>query len=112
MDTEAQPLRQQDNKHNIKPLQHMHAGFKKYNPATEKKLACHPDLPRFVRSHAYQSGSSVAEKAVRDLVMILYYYLLRVGEYIPSTRRKLKTRTGQFHLKDGTFYKRNKDGTM
>ena len=112
MDTGAQPLRQQDNKHNVKPLQHMRAGFKKCNPATEKKLACHPDLPRFVRSHAYQPGSSVAEKAVRDLVMIVYYCLLRVREYTPSMRRKLKTRTRQFRLKDGTFYKRNKDGKM
>ena len=90
----------------------MLTGFKNFDPATEKKLACHPNLPRYARNHAYRRGSSVAEKAVGDLVVIAYYCLLRVGEYATSTRRKLKTRTRQFRLKDVTFYKRNKDGTM
>ena len=112
MDTGAQPLHQRDGTHYLKPLQHMLAGFKNFDPATEKKLAAHPDLPRFARKRAYRKGASEAEKATGDLVLIAFYYLLRVGEYTTKSRRKLKKRTRQFLLRDLTFYKRGKGGTM
>ena len=60
MDTGNQPLHQRDGTHFLKPLQHMLAGFKNFDPATEKKLACHPDLPRFARKHTYRKGASAA----------------------------------------------------
>jgi hypothetical protein len=49
--------------------------FKTYNPVMEKKLAHNPVLPRFASNHIYQSGSSVAEKVVGELMMIVYYCL-------------------------------------
>jgi len=90
----------------------MLAGFKNFDPATEKKLACHPDLPRWARQHAYRKDASPAVKAVGDLVLIAYYYLLRVGEYTAKARRKLKTRTRQFRMRDVTFYRRGGNGMM
>ena len=90
----------------------MLAGFKNFDPAVEKKLACHPDLPKFACAHAHREGSTEAEKAVGDLVLIAYYYLLRVGEYTTKGRRKMKTRTRQFRLKDLTFYRKRSDGLM
>ena len=90
----------------------MLTGFKNFDPAVGKRLACHPDLPKFACSNAYRPGTSEAEKAVGDLVVIAYYYLLRVGEYTTKSRRKLKTRTRQFRLKDVTFYKRGLNGVM
>ena len=104
MDTGAQPLHQRDGTHYLKPLQHMLAGFKNFDPATEKKLAAHPDLPRFARKHACRKGASEAEKATGDLVLIAYCCLLRVGEYTTKARRKMKTRTRQFRMRDVTFY--------
>ena len=59
METGTQPLHQQDGKHCIKPLQYMIEGFGNYDPATEKKLACHPDLPVFVVKWAYRPRKKV-----------------------------------------------------
>ena len=45
IDTGAHLLDQKDGTHYIKPIQLMLAGFSKIDPAVEKKLAEHPDLP-------------------------------------------------------------------
>ena len=82
----------------------MLAGFKNFDPAIEKKLACHPDLPEYTQAHAYK-GKSVAQHATGDLIVITYYYLLRIGEYTTGTKRKKKTRTRQFRENDVTFFK-------
>ena len=47
MDTGEQPLDKKDNTHYINPIQLMLAGFSKFNPAAEQKLAAHPDLPKY-----------------------------------------------------------------
>ena len=112
MDTGGQPLHQRDGVHYIKPIQHMLAGCKNFDPATEKKLACHPDLPRRAYVHGYRRGGSAATRATGDLILIAYYYLLRVGEYTTKARRKQRTRTRQFRMKDVTFYKRGRHGVM
>ena len=51
-------------------------GYENFDPATEKKLAAHPDLPRFARKRACRKADSEAEKATGDLVVIAFYYLL------------------------------------
>jgi hypothetical protein len=112
MDTGRQPLHQADGVHYIKPIQHMLAGFSNFDPATEKKLACHPDLPTFACRHGHSGEESPQRQAVGDLILIAYYYLLRVGEYTTKTRRKKKTRTRQFRAKDVTFFKRNAQGDL
>ncbi|KAL7523426.1 hypothetical protein ACHAXR_000173, partial [Thalassiosira sp. AJA248-18] len=112
LDTGRQPLHQIDGEHYIKPIQHMLAGFKNFDPATEKKLACHPDLPTFACMHGHREGSSPYQQAVGDLSLIAFYYLLRVGEYTSKARRKKRTRTRQFRAKDVTFFRRNKQGDL
>ena len=112
MDTGTQPLHQIDGTHYIKPLQHMLAGFKNHDPATVKKLACHPDLPDFAVEWAYKEGSTPAQNAVGDLIIIAFYFLLRVGEYTTKARRKKRTRTKQFRDKDVTLFKRNNLGML
>ena len=107
MDTGTQPLHQIDGNHYIKPLQHMLASFKNHDPATVKKLACHPDLPDFAVEWAYKEGSTPAQNAVGDLISIAFYFLLRVGEYTTKARRKKRTRKKQFRDKDVTLFKRN-----
>ena len=80
------------------------AGFKNFDPATEKKLACHPDLPEYAQAHAYKCESE-AQHTTGDLITIAFYYLLRIGEYTTKTKRKKRTRTRQFREKDVTFFK-------
>jgi len=87
-------------------------GFANFDPATEKKLAAHPDLPEFACRHGYEGRNSPQRQAAGDLVCIAYYYLLRVGEYTTKTRRKKRTRTRQFRAKDVTFFKRNANGLL
>ncbi|KAL7535678.1 hypothetical protein ACHAXR_009954 [Thalassiosira sp. AJA248-18] len=100
LDTGRQPFHQLDGEHYIKPIQRMLAGFKNFDPATEKKLACHPDFPAFACMHGHREGTSTYQQAVGDLTLIAFYYLLRVGEYTTKTRRKKRTRTRQFRAKD------------
>ena len=68
MDTGDQPLHQRDGTHYLKPLQHMLAGFKNFDPAAEKKLACHPDLPRFAHKCAYREVGQLPELSSTDAV--------------------------------------------
>ncbi len=78
----------------------------------EKKLACHPDLPAFACINGYKGKESARRQATGDLCLIEFYYLLRVGEYKTKAKRRKRTRTRQLHLKDITFFKRNKAGVM
>jgi hypothetical protein len=103
----TQPFHQIDGQSYIKPIQHMLAGFKFFDPITEKKLACHPDLPDFAQEHAYK-GKSTAQHASGDLIVIAFYFLLRIGEYTAGTKQKKMTRTRQFQEKDVTFFKQKK----
>ena len=90
LDTGRQPLHQRDGQHYIKPIQHMLAGFKNFDPAVEQKLACHPDLPDFACDFGLREGATQQQQATGDLVLIAFYYLLRVGEYTTKTHRGKK----------------------
>lgn len=86
----------------------MLAGFKNFDPAVEKKLACHPDLPTFACANGYRGRSNPQRQATGDLILIAFYYLLRVGEYTTKTRRHRKrTRTVQFRYKDIVFFRKD-----
>ena len=90
----------------------MLTGFKNFDPPTEKKLACHPDLPSFACAWGHRKGTSAHQQAVGDMILIAFYFLLRIGEYTTKTRRKKKTRTRQFREQDVTFFTKNKRGDM
>ena len=45
--------------------------------------------------------------AIRDLALIAFYYLLRVGEYTTKNSRNYTKQTMQFRLRDITFFKLN-----
>lgn len=87
-------------------------GFANFDPATEKKLAAHPDLPAFACEHGHREGATAGEQATGDLIMIAFYFLLRVGEYTTSTRRKKQRRTQQFRMKDIVFFRLKENGML
>ena len=66
----------------------MLAGFRSFDPPTEKKLVCHPDLPLFAVMNAYTGKSSPVRQAAGDLVCIAFYFLLCIGEYTIKNKRK------------------------
>ena len=88
LDRGARPLHQPGSDKYILPIQHMLAGFRSFDPPTEKKLACHPDLPLFAVTNAYKGDPSVVRQATGDLVCIAFYFLLRTGEYTTKTNEK------------------------
>ena len=94
----------------------MLAGFKNFDPAVEQKLACHPDLPDFACDFGLREGATQQQEATGDLVLIAFYYLLRVGEYTTKTRRGKKRgkrkRTRQFRVKDVTFFRYDEAGML
>merc|ERR1711966_321048 len=61
MNRGERPLHQPGSEKFILPIQHMLARFRSFDPPTEKKLACHPDLPLFavtnVLNTRYLGGS-------------------------------------------------------
>ena len=58
MDRGERPLHQPGIDKFILPIQHMLAGFRSFDPPTEKKLACHPDLSFFAVTNAYKGRAS------------------------------------------------------
>ena len=71
-------------------------------------MAVHPDLPEWLCNWGHRSGSTQQQKAVGDLEVIAFYYLLRVGEYTAPKRRGRQPRTKQFAVNDVTFFKLSK----
>jgi hypothetical protein len=55
---------------------------------------------------------SEKDKAVGDLALIAFYYLLRIGEYTIKGSRNDSKQTQQFKVADVTFFKRNDKGTL
>ena len=112
LDRQECPLKRTGTKDFIALIQSMLKGFKNFDPPTKKKLTCHPDLPACAVEYAYKGHPSVVRQATADLICIAFYYLLRIGEYTTKTKRKKKTRTRQFRMKDVTFFKYNDSGLL
>jgi hypothetical protein len=56
-------------------------GYRKFNPATRKKLSVQSDVPELLVKTAYQQGTTQRQWTTADLKMIAFYYLLWVGKY-------------------------------
>ena len=73
-------------------------GFEKEDPPTEKKLPVEIDVPEYIAKGKSQCGAAQQSKryrseslmkAIGDLVLIAFYFLLRVGEYTVKGTKKL-----------------------
>ena len=89
----------------------MMAGWKKQDPPTIKKLPVAIDVPEFLSAVGAMTTNEL-DRAIGDLVLIAFYYLLRVGEYTVKERRNSSKQTVQFRLQDVTFFKRNRKGHL
>jgi len=78
--------------------------YKREDPATEKQLAVPVDVPNHVFL-ATRTGRNSKEKAIGELTLIAFYFLLRVGEY--TYHGTGKRRTQQFRLGDIKFFTAN-----
>ncbi len=96
-------------------LQQMFDGMGKADPPTTKELPVEADVPEFLVQAAMKIGASACDRAVADLTMIAFYYLLRVWEYTnkgEGVQETNATQTQQFKIKDVAFFGTNSRGTL
>ena len=93
-------------------IQQMYDGWRKEDPPTVKMLPVEADVPELLVTRGLGTRATALEMAVGDLVMIAFYYLLRVGEYTIKGKRNETKQTVQFRLGDITFFKKNEDGKL
>ena len=109
---DRQPLKVQGGKEFIPVLAQTLAGWKREDPPTQKKMPVEADVPEFLADVGRQKGSNELAKAVGDLSMMAFYFLLRVGEYTVKGTRDESKQTVQFRIKDVTFFKKDSRGTL
>jgi hypothetical protein len=90
----------------------MFAGWKKADPPTIKKLPIAIDIPELLSALGQENDANELDKAVGDLVLIAFYYLLRVGEYTIKGHRNNSKQTVQFRIQDVTFFRKDHNGTL
>ena len=87
--------------------------MRKVDQPTEKELPVEADVPELLVERALTSKASEPDKAVADLTMIAFYYLLQVGEYTvkgTGLQDSGATQTQQFNMKDVAFFGTNSRG--
>jgi hypothetical protein len=93
-------------------LQVMIDGFAKDDPPTRKMLPVESDVPELLVEMGYGKSGTAHTRAVGDLSLIAFYYLLRIGEYTIKGKRNNTKQTVQFKLEDVTFYKKTGNGQL
>ncbi len=79
-------------------------GYRKEDPATIKKLPVQSDVPELLITTAYNGMGTEMEKAAADLILIAFYYLLWVGEFMVKGSQNSTMQTVQFKYEDITFF--------
>jgi hypothetical protein len=96
----------------IPALQVMIEGYNKQDPPTKKMLPVEANVPELLVEMGCGKSGSPHAQAIGDLLLILFYYLLGIGEYIVKGKLNNTKQTVQFKLEDVTFFKKNKAGTL
>jgi hypothetical protein len=87
-------------------------GYNKQDPPTKKMLPVEADVPELLVEMGYSKSGSPHAQAIGDLSLIVFYYLLRIGKYTVKGKCNNTKQTVQLKLKDVTFFKKNKAGTL
>jgi hypothetical protein len=87
-------------------------GYGKTNPPANKKLPVELDVPELLVDLCYGKGGTPHSRAIGDLALIAFYYLLRIGEYTIKSKHNNKKQTVLFKLKDVQFFKRNNTSVL
>jgi hypothetical protein len=93
-------------------LQQCIDGYRKQDPVSQKKLSVEADVPKYLVKCALDPSANELHKAVGDLSLIAFYYLLRVGEYTTKGKRDNSKQTVQFKIKDVQFFANDKTGRL
>ncbi len=88
----------------IPRLAQMLSGFCNNDPPTIKKLPVEIDIPECIALCSLRPTATVRDQVTTDLILVAFYYLLRVGEYMMKSTQNNAKRTVQFRLQDVTFF--------
>ncbi len=87
-------------------------GWKHQDPPVMKKLPVAIDIPELLSSIGTTNNVNELDRAIGDLVLIAFYYLVRIGEYTTKGLRNSTKQTVQFCLQDVTFFQRDNLGNI
>ena len=72
-------------------MQQTYDGWRKEDLPTTKMLPVESDVPEWMVDLGQEGLATELDQAVGDLVMVAFYYLLRIGEYtIKGSRNETK----------------------
>jgi hypothetical protein len=112
LDYEINPTKPIGSSNLLPHLQQMLDGWAKEDPPTLKQLPVEADVPEYLASMATLPLASPLDRAIGDLAVIAFYYLLRIGEYTSKGKRNESKQTVQFKFEDITFFKKNRSGDL
>jgi hypothetical protein len=103
LDGEQSPVVTPQGKYH-KKISQLIEGYKRHDPPPNFQLAVPLTVPAFM--HTFSRSGTEKQKAVGDMALIAFYYLLRVGEYTSSGTTNTKL-TQAFRLRDVTLWDNN-----
>jgi hypothetical protein len=112
MATETEPLKLNGKTSWLPEIGQMLEGWEREDGPVEKKMPVEIDVLEFLVKCGLEEGASEKVKAVGDLTLIAFFFLLRIGEYTSKGTCNETKRTVQFRIKDVMFFKRNKWGRL
>ena len=112
LDIGINPTKEDNGTKLIFPIRLMLDGWRKEDGPTEKKLPVEADVPEFLANLSRMAEATELQKAVGDLCLVAFYYLLRVGEYTGKPTRNETKQTQQFKVRDVTFFKKDRSGRL
>lgn len=87
-------------------------GLRKTVGPVVKMLPVEANIPEYLVNISLQPTALVREKAVGDLALIAFYYLLQIGEYTIKGLSNDSKQTQQFKVADVVFFKRDNKRTL
>ncbi len=93
-------------------LSQIYDGWRKEDSQTTKQLLVKADVPELLAEKGRNGSTTKLERAIGDLSLIAFYYLLRIGEYTVKGKRKETKQTVQFKYEDIPFFKKNSLGQL
>jgi hypothetical protein len=70
------------------------------------------DVPEFLVQLGLSPEARKLDRALGDLSMIAFYYLLQIGEYTTKGTHKNSKQTEEFKMGDITFFAKDKQGNL
>ena len=80
LECEGNPLKLRGSDKILPRLQQMIDGWEKSDPATVKMLPVEANILEHIACMATLTSATALDKAIGDLVLITFYYLLHIGE--------------------------------